>query len=30
MAQVQKLHLSVMTEVLVYGTKLEKKSVGGQ
>lgn len=29
MPQIQKL-LSVMTEVLVYGTKLEKKSVGGQ
>lgn len=30
MAQVQKLQLSVMIEVLVHGTKLEKKSVGGQ
>lgn len=30
MVQVWELQLSVMPEVLLYGTKLEKKSLGGQ
>lgn len=30
MAQVQELQFSVMPQVFVYGTKLEKKSAGGQ